>query len=218
VLVLYGDVPLISGNSLTKLVEAAGEGALAVLTVNIEDAAGYGRIVRDAEDRVTAIIEHNDADPAQLKIREVNSGLMAAPAGRLREWLLGLGRDNAQREYFLTDVVASAVHASMRVDAIPAASPIEVLGVNDRVQLAQVEAGLRRQRAESLMLSGATLADPMRIDIRGDVEVGRDVFIDVNACSSVRFSWRQGQGWSQLRHRELGDRRGHRDLCKQHDR
>ncbi|MDP9009578.1 MAG: bifunctional UDP-N-acetylglucosamine diphosphorylase/glucosamine-1-phosphate N-acetyltransferase GlmU [Pseudomonadota bacterium] len=181
VLVLYGDVPLISANSLAKLVAAAGAGALALLSVTLEDASGYGRIVRDAEGRVTAIVEHKDASAEQLQIREVNSGLMAAPAGRLREWLLGLGRDNTQREYFLTDVVAEAAKSDTRVEAIPAANTLEVAGVNDKIQLAQVEAGYRRQRAEELMLAGATLADPQRIDIRGQVEVGRDVFIDVNA-------------------------------------
>jgi bifunctional UDP-N-acetylglucosamine pyrophosphorylase/glucosamine-1-phosphate N-acetyltransferase len=181
VLVLYGDVPLIRSGTLQKLVAAAGEGALAMLTVNLEDAAGYGRIVRDSQGAVSAIIEHKDATPEQLQIREVNSGLMAAAAGPLREWLLGLGRNNAQREYFLTDVVAGAVQANTRVDAILAANPTEVAGVNDKIQLAQVEAGHRRARAEELMLAGATLADPARIDIRGDVQVGRDVFIDVNA-------------------------------------
>ena len=180
VLVLYGDVPLISGNSLAKLVAAAGAGALAVLTVHLDDARGYGRMVRDAEGHVTAIVEDKDANIVQLQIREVNSGLMAAPAGRLREWLLGLGRNNTQREYFLTDVVAGAVQAGVRVEAIPAANAMEVAGVNDRIQLAEVEAGYRQQRAEALMLAGATLADPKRIDIRGDVQVGRDVFIDVN--------------------------------------
>jgi bifunctional UDP-N-acetylglucosamine pyrophosphorylase/glucosamine-1-phosphate N-acetyltransferase len=180
VLVLYGDVPLIGTNSLSKLVAIAGEGALALLSVTATDASGYGRIVRDADGRVTAIIEHQDATPSQLQIREVNSGLMAAPAGRLREWLLGLGRDNTQREYFLTDVVAGAVKSGTRVEAIAAANALEVAGVNDKIQLAQVEAGYRRQRAEQLMLAGATLADPQRIDIRGEVEVGRDVFIDVN--------------------------------------
>jgi bifunctional UDP-N-acetylglucosamine pyrophosphorylase/glucosamine-1-phosphate N-acetyltransferase len=181
VLVLYGDVPLISPGSLSKLVVAADEGALAVLSVAVDDAGGYGRIVRDAEGRVASIVEHKDADPDQLKISEVNSGLMAAPAGCLRDWLLGLGRDNTQREYFLTDVVAGAVKSGTRVEAIAAASALEVAGVNDKIQLAQAEAGYRRLRAEGLMLAGATLADPARIDIRGEVEVGRDVFIDVNA-------------------------------------
>jgi len=181
VLVLYGDVPLIRAACLKKLVDAANGGALALLTVDLAEASGYGRIVRDAAGNVTGIVEHKDATPEQLAIREANSGLMAAPAGRLEELLLGLGRNNAQREYYLTDVVAGAVQAGERVVAIPVASAIEVLGVNDRVQLAQVEAGLRRQRTEELMLAGATLADPTRVDIRGTVTVGRDVFIDVGA-------------------------------------
>jgi bifunctional UDP-N-acetylglucosamine pyrophosphorylase/glucosamine-1-phosphate N-acetyltransferase len=181
VLVLYGDVPLIRTSSLMKLVAAANEGALAVLSVDLEDASGYGRIVRNADGHVSSIVEHKDASIEQLQIRELNTGLMAAPAGRLREWLLGLGSNNSQREYYLTDVVAGAVQAGDRVDAQRTAKPSEVLGVNDKIQLAQVEAFYRRERADELMLAGATLVDPARIDIRGHVEVGRDVFIDVNA-------------------------------------
>jgi bifunctional UDP-N-acetylglucosamine pyrophosphorylase/glucosamine-1-phosphate N-acetyltransferase len=186
VLVLYGDVPLISAAALGELVHTADAGPLALLTVNLDQAAGYGRIVRDAAGRVTGIVEHKDASAEQLLIQEANSGLMAAPAGHLREWLLGLGSDNAQREYYLTDVVAGAVHAGARVAAIPVARAFEVLGVNDRIQLAQVEACFRRERAEELMLAGATLADPLRIDVRGQVSVARDVFIDVNCVFSGR--------------------------------
>ena len=181
VLVLYGDVPLIRAACLQKLVDAASQGSLALLTVNLDEATGYGRIVRGSDGRVTGIVEHRDASPEQLMIREANSGLMAAPAGRLREWLLGLGRNNSQREYYLTDVVVGAVQAGDAVAAIPVANAIEVLGVNDRIQLAQVESGHRRLRAEELMLAGATLADPLRVDVRGEVTVERDVFIDVNA-------------------------------------
>ncbi|HEX3949237.1 MAG TPA: bifunctional UDP-N-acetylglucosamine diphosphorylase/glucosamine-1-phosphate N-acetyltransferase GlmU [Steroidobacteraceae bacterium] len=186
VLVLYGDVPLIRSATLTKLIAAAGESALSILSVNLDEARGYGRLVRNAEGRVISIVEHKDATPTQLEIREVNSGLMAAPAGALREWLLGLGRDNKQREYFLTDVVAGAAKAGARIEAIRAANPLEVAGVNDKIQLSAVEAGYRRLRAEELMLAGATLADPARIDIRGDIQVGRDVFIDVNAVLTGR--------------------------------
>ncbi len=180
VLVLYGDVPLIRAPSLRRLTALADEGALAILSVDLENATGYGRIVRGANGHVSAIVEHKDASPEQQQIRELNSGLLAAPAGRLREWLLGLGRDNSQREYYLTDIVAGAVQAGHRVDAVAIESAAEVTGVNDKIQLAQVEALYRRERAEELMIAGATLADPSRIDIRGDVEVGRDVFIDVN--------------------------------------
>ncbi len=181
VLVLYGDVPLVRPPSLKKLLAAAGEGALAVLSVNLDDAAGYGRIVRSADGQIRAIVEHKDASPEELQIRELNTGILAAPAGRLREWLLGLGSNNSAREYYLTDVVALAVQAGDRVAGIPAATPAEVMGVNDKIQLARVEAAYRREKACELMLAGATLADPTRIDIRGDVEVERDVFIDVNA-------------------------------------
>jgi bifunctional UDP-N-acetylglucosamine pyrophosphorylase/glucosamine-1-phosphate N-acetyltransferase len=181
VLVLYGDVPMIRTATLTKLVAAAAEGALSLLSVHLDDPAGYGRIVHNAAGQVRAIVEQKDASPEQLRIREVNSGLMAAPAGRLREWLLALGRDNAQREYYLTDVVAGAVQSGDRVVAVRCVNAAEVMGVNDKLQLAQVEASYRRERADELMLAGATLADPARIDIRGDVDVGRDVFIDVNA-------------------------------------
>jgi bifunctional UDP-N-acetylglucosamine pyrophosphorylase / glucosamine-1-phosphate N-acetyltransferase len=180
VLVLYGDVPLIRAPSLKKLVALAAEGTLALLSVDLDDAAGYGRILRGADGRVSAIVEHRDASPAELEIRELNSGLMAAPAGRLREWLLGLGSNNAAREYYLTDAVAGAVQSGYRVDAVLTTRAAEVVGVNDKIQLAQVEALYRRERAEELMLAGATLADPERIDIRGDVEIERDVFIDVN--------------------------------------
>jgi bifunctional UDP-N-acetylglucosamine pyrophosphorylase/glucosamine-1-phosphate N-acetyltransferase len=181
VLVLYGDVPLVSAACLGELVHNADSGALALLTVRLDDAAGYGRIVRTADGAVAGIVEHKDANPDQLQIREANSGLMAAPAGRLREWLLGLGRSNVQREYYLTDVVTGAVQSRTAIMAIPVAHPVEVLGVNDRVQLARAEAGYRAERAEELMIAGATLADPLRIDVRGDVTVERDVFIDVGA-------------------------------------
>ncbi len=181
VLVLYGDVPLIRAATLQALTAAAHSGALAILSVSLDQATGYGRIVRDPRGLVRAIVEHKDANADELKITEANSGLMAAPAGRLRGWLLGLGTDNSQREYYLTDVVGLAVKSQDRVEAVLAPSATEVLGVNDRVQLAEVETCLRLQRARELMTAGATLADPARIDIRGgEVTVERDVFIDVN--------------------------------------
>ncbi len=184
VLVLYGDVPLIRTPSLKRLTALAAEGALAVLSVGMDDATGYGRVIRAADGRVSAIVEHKDATAEQLQIREVNSGIMAAPAGRLREWLLALGRNNSAREFYLTDVVAGAVLSNARVEALRTVRAAEVMGVNDKIQLSQVEALYRRERAEELMLAGATLADPARIDIRGDVKVGRDVFIDINAVLS----------------------------------
>jgi bifunctional UDP-N-acetylglucosamine pyrophosphorylase/glucosamine-1-phosphate N-acetyltransferase len=181
VLVLYGDVPLIGAQSLEPLVAAAADGALALLTVDLDEPAGYGRILRDPAGAVRGIVEHKDATPEQRLIREVNSGLLAAPAAGLRQWLLDIRLNPAQREYYLTDIVANAVSAGAPVAALPVRVPGEVIGVNDKVQLAAAEAGLRHRRAAQLMLSGATLADPSRVDIRGEVSAGRDVFIDVNA-------------------------------------
>jgi bifunctional UDP-N-acetylglucosamine pyrophosphorylase/glucosamine-1-phosphate N-acetyltransferase len=180
VLVLYGDVPLIRTTCLRELLGAAA-GTLALLTVNLNEATGYGRIVRDAAGGVTAIVEQQDATPDQLRIREANSGMLAAPAGRLRAWLLDIGSNNANREFYLTDVVLNAVKAGDPVMAIPAPSALDVLGVNDKRQLAQAEAGYRSLRCEELMLAGATLVDPLRVDVRGVVTIERDVFIDVNA-------------------------------------
>ncbi len=179
VLVLYGDVPLLRAGSLRELVD--GDGAtLALLTARLTDPTGYGRIIRDRHGSVAAIVEHRDATAEQRLIQEVNTGLLAAPAKKLREWLLGLRNDNTQREYYLTDVIAAAVAAGHRVDTVLAASAAEIAGVNDKVQLAEAEAAYRRERTRELLLAGATLADPLRVDVRGEVEVGRDVFIDVN--------------------------------------
>jgi bifunctional UDP-N-acetylglucosamine pyrophosphorylase/glucosamine-1-phosphate N-acetyltransferase len=185
VLVLYGDVPLLRPETLRSLLGArsggqAGDG-MAVLSVNLEDPAGYGRILRGADGRVRAIVEHKDASAAELQIREINTGVMAFQAKAAREWLLGLRNDNSQGEYYLTDVVAAAVAGGAAVQAVRADSATEVLGVNDKVQLAQAESAYRMLRARELMLAGATLADPARIDVRGRVAVGRDVYIDVNA-------------------------------------
>jgi bifunctional UDP-N-acetylglucosamine pyrophosphorylase/glucosamine-1-phosphate N-acetyltransferase len=192
VLVLYGDVPLIRTPSLKKLIALANAGALAVLSVDLDDATGYGRIVRNAEGQIRAIVEHKDASAEQLQIRELNTGLLAAPAQHLREWLLSLGSNNSAREYYLTDVVAAAVKAGHRVDPVRSASTAEVMGVNDKVQLATVEALYRRERAEELMRAGATLADPARIDIRGEVQVGRDVSIDINVVLTGKVSLAAG--------------------------
>jgi bifunctional UDP-N-acetylglucosamine pyrophosphorylase/glucosamine-1-phosphate N-acetyltransferase len=181
VLVLYGDVPLIKAATLKKMLSAAADGSLAVLSVELEDPQGYGRIVRDASGKVQSIVEHADASAAQLRIREVNTGVLAAPAGALRHWLLDVKSSNWQQEFYLTDVIGIAHAAGAGITTVAASSGAEVAGVNDRVQLSQAEAHYRRERAHELMLAGATLADPARIDIRGDVTVGRDVFIDVNA-------------------------------------
>jgi bifunctional UDP-N-acetylglucosamine pyrophosphorylase/glucosamine-1-phosphate N-acetyltransferase len=181
VLVLYGDVPLVQAATLQRLVDAAGGGeALAILSVRMQDPTGYGRIVRDRTGNVARIVEHKDANQKERAIDEVNTGLMAASAKRMREWLGQLKNDNAQGEYYLTDVVVMAARAGLKVNAILAEREDEVLGVNDKVQLAEVEAVYRRRRAQELMLQGVTLVDPARFDARGPVVAGRDVHIDVN--------------------------------------
>ena len=181
VLILFGDVPLVQSATMQRLVEAATNGdALGVLSVRMKDPTGYGRIVRDRAGTVARIVEHKDANQKERAIDEVNTGLMAASAQRMREWLSQLRNDNAQSEYYLTDVVVLAAKSGLKINAILADSEGEVLGVNDKVQLAEVEAIYRKRRATELMLQGVTLVDPARFDARGPVTVGRDVHIDVN--------------------------------------
>lgn len=177
-LVLYGDVPLISEASLRRLL-AAGQDGVAILTVELDDPTGYGRIVRDPTGRVACIVEEKDADADEKAIREVNTGIMALPTARLREWLAALKNDNAQGEYYLTDLVALAVAAGVPVHTAAAATEWEVLGVNNKLQLAQLERQYQSMLAERLLLAGVRLADPARIDVRGSLTHGRDVFIDV---------------------------------------
>ncbi len=180
VLVLNGDVPLIRPETLRALVAAAEGGHLALLTVTLDDPHGYGRIVRDATGaHVHAIVEEKDASPLQRGIHEVYSGLLAAPAAALKRWLAGLRNDNAQREYYLTDIVAAAVADGVAVTTASAADETEVLGVNSPAQLADLERRLQRRHAGALMDAGVRLADPARFDQRGTLTCGRDVEIDV---------------------------------------
>lgn len=179
-LVLYGDVPLLRRETLAALVALAGPRSVALLTAQLADATGYGRIVRDAQGHVLRIVEEKDADAATRAIREGNTGVMALSAALLKRWLGRLCNDNAQREYYLTDLIAMAVADGVRVEPLVTDDPDEAAGINDRVQLAEAESAYRARRARELMLAGATLADPLRIDVRGDVQVGRDVSIDVN--------------------------------------
>lgn len=181
VLILYGDVPLVRQPTLQTLLEQCTARSIAMLTVVLADPTGYGRVIRDNAGNVARIVEQKDANTKERAIGEVNTGLTAVPATWLRKWLADLKNDNAQGEYYLTDIIVMAVRAGLKVNAVVAPTEIEVLGVNDKVQLAQLESALRAERARELMLSGVTLADPARIDIRGKVTVGRDVFIDVNA-------------------------------------
>jgi len=180
VVVAYGDVPLVRAETISRLADAASSGP-AILTVIESDPAGYGRIIRDATGMVSAIVEEKDANSEQRAVTEVNTGLLASPVRLLRPWLESLSSDNAQGEYYLTDIVASAVADGIAVVAVQADSPAEVMGINDKVQLAEAERAYRRSAAETLMRAGVTLADPKRLDVRGAVSCGRDVFIDINA-------------------------------------
>ncbi len=181
VLILYGDVPLLTAATLRRLLSAAGEGGFALLTVHLPDPAGYGRIVRNHCGDIVRIVEHKDAAPEELGIDEVNTGIMAVRGAFLHRWLPKLGNDNAQGEYYLTDCVAMAVAEGVRVAGVTARDPIEVMGVNDRAQLAELERAFQLGQARALMAQGVTLRDPARIDVRGTLECGQDVVIDVNA-------------------------------------
>lgn len=179
VLVLYGDVPLIAAPTLQRLLDAPGR--LAVLVADLDDPTGYGRVVRDPEGRVGRIVEHKDADEDQRTIRTVNTGILVADGEPLRRWLDRLGNDNAQGEYYLTDVFASAAAEYNPAEMVHVEDPIEVEGANDPWQLAQLERAFQRRAARALCVQGARLADPARYDQRGTVTVGRDVEIDVDA-------------------------------------
>jgi bifunctional UDP-N-acetylglucosamine pyrophosphorylase/glucosamine-1-phosphate N-acetyltransferase len=180
-LVLNGDVPLITTATAAALVEACGGKKLALLTIALPDATGYGRILRSADGGgVLAIVEHKDASPAQREIREVYTGIMAAPTALLSRWVMALKNDNVQREFYLTDVVAQAVAEGVPVVASAAPSETEVLGVNSPVQLADLERRFQRLQADTLMEAGVRLADPARLDLRGRLHCGSDVEIDVN--------------------------------------
>ena len=178
-LVLYGDVPLIQASTLKRLLQAARDG-LAILTVELADPAGYGRIVRDAAGAVQRIVEQKDATPEERSIREVNTGIMAVPTEQLGNWLAELSNDNAQNEYYLTDIVGMAVAAGLPVRTAHPAGEWEVLGVNSKLQLAELERIAQRRIAHRLLEQGVRLADPARLDVRGELICGRDVFIDVN--------------------------------------
>jgi bifunctional UDP-N-acetylglucosamine pyrophosphorylase/glucosamine-1-phosphate N-acetyltransferase len=178
-LILYGDVPLTTTNSLQQLLDSAGADKLAVLTVELDDPTGYGRIVR-RDGAIVGIVEQKDASETERAIREVNTGIMVAPTAKLKKWLDSLSNDNAQREYYLTDIVARAVEDGVPVVSAQPSAVWETLGVNSKVQLAELERIHQRNVANALLEQGVTLADPARIDIRGTLTCGRDVSIDVN--------------------------------------
>jgi len=199
-LILNGDVPLIEPATARALIASCGGTQLALLTIALDDPSGYGRVLRgdpagrDATEggRVQGIVEHKDATPMQRQIREVYTGVMAAPTASLKRWLAALKNDNTQGEYYLTDVVAMAVAEGMPVTATLAPSDTEVLGVNSPVQLADLERRYQRARAAALMEAGVRLADPARFDVRGELQCGADVEIDVNCIFEGRVELGDG--------------------------
>ena len=180
VVILYGDVPLVTPTTIKNLAAAASDSP-AILTVVESDPSGYGRIVREPDGSVSAIVEHKDATEEQLRLTEVNTGLLACPVKLIGPWLDALKSDNAQGEYYLTDIVASAVADGVAVTAVVGDSATEVMGINDKIQLAEAERAFQRRSALELMRAGVTLVDPARVDVRGNLSCGKDVTIDINA-------------------------------------
>lgn len=184
VLVLYGDVPLIRAATLQPAIEA-GRKTLVLVTATVDNPRGYGRILRDSKAVVKGIVEENDANARQKNIREINTGFVAAPARKLRAWLKKVGNDNAKGEYYLTDIVALAVKDKLKVATVDAPEQ-DILGVNDRSQLAQVERIFQRRQAQEVMRGGLALRDPERFDLRGTLVFGSDVQVDVNVVFTGR--------------------------------
>ena len=180
VLILYGDVPLTSKETLQKLVAAGQESGFGLLTVYMDNPTGYGRIVRDSQGKVIKIVEQKDANETELAITEVNTGMMMINGANLKKWLASLKNDNAQSEYYLTDVIEMAVNDGIEILTVQPDSPIEVNGINNRSQLAEMERYYQLVQAHNLLKQGVTLRDPARFDLRGDVVIGQDVVIDIN--------------------------------------
>ena len=179
VLVLYGDVPLTKVSTLESLIEAKPENGMSLLTVHLSNPTGYGRIVRD-NGTVVGIVEQKDASEEQLKIQEANTGILLANGGDLKRWLSNLSSDNAQGEYYLTDIIASCHSEGKTIATAHPETEVEVEGANNRVQLAVLERAYQRRKAEEMMIAGASLADPERIDVRGRIAIGQEVKIDIN--------------------------------------
>lgn len=190
-LVLYGDVPLVQPDTLRRLLGVRGQG-LALLTETVADPTGYGRIIRNADTEIARIVEHKDASDAELAVNEVNTGILAGPTAQLRDWLGRITNDNAQGEYYLTDVVALAVADAVPVRAAQPAASWETLGVNSRLQQAELERAWQAEQARRLLEAGVTLADPARFDLRGELVCGRDVFIDVGCVFEGRVELANG--------------------------
>ena len=187
-LVLYGDVPLTRASTLKRLVDAAENGRYGVLTVTLDDPTGYGRIVRDAKGAVRKIVEQKDASSEERAIAEINTGIVITPTRQLASWLAALKNDNAQGEFYLTDVVERALEAGVDVVTSQPDEEWETLGVNSKQQLAELERIHQRNVADDLLVAGVTLADPARIDVRGTLQCGRDVSIDVNCVFEGRVT------------------------------
>jgi bifunctional UDP-N-acetylglucosamine pyrophosphorylase / glucosamine-1-phosphate N-acetyltransferase len=208
VLVLYGDVPLISPATLAELLALCGPKQVSLLTMVLADPSGYGRVVRNGRDQVQKIVEQKDASAKELKIQECNTGVLAAPARPLKKWLKQIKNTNSQGEYYLTDIIAMAVADKAAVNPLIAPNNVEVLGVNDKAQLAEVEAAYRRRAARELMLAGVTVIDPARLDVRGSVKHGTDVVLDINVVleGDVRLGNRVHVGPNcVIRNCEIGD-------------
>lgn len=186
VLILYGDVPLITDQSLQALIASASESGFALMTAYLEDPRGYGRIIRDDIDNVLAIVEDKDADEEQRRICEINTGLMVVKADLLKRWIAAIENNNKQREYYLTDIVALAIKDGVYVNSILAEASIEIQGINNRVQLSEAERYYQLVQAHHLMQHGVGLMDPSRFDLRGDLEVGRDIVFDINVIFEGR--------------------------------
>ena len=191
-LILYGDVPLIGVPTLQRLMAAAGDRQMALLTVHMADPTGYGRILRDAAGQVTRIVEEKDATPDERRVTEVNTGILAAPVERLRGWLANLKNDNAQGEYYLTDIIAMAVAEGIQVITTQPDAFEETLGVNNKTQLAELERIHQRNIARGLTDAGVTVIDPARLDVRGQLICGRDVEIDINCVFEGRVELGDG--------------------------
>jgi len=188
VLIMYGDVPLVRKQTLDELQKVALGDAVGLLTACLEDPSGYGRVLRDEHGAIRGIVEEKDASAEQRRICEINTGFIAAPAARLHDWVAALENDNAQGEYYLTDVISLAVHDGIMVQGIATNDPDETLGVNDRIQLARLERDYQHRQATACMQAGVTLIDPARFDLRGSLNAGSDVVIDVNAVLEGEIS------------------------------
>jgi bifunctional UDP-N-acetylglucosamine pyrophosphorylase/glucosamine-1-phosphate N-acetyltransferase len=192
VLVLYGDVPLIQAQTVRELATATDDKDLAILTAELADPSGYGRIIRDDSGHVMKIVENNDANQDELSVQEINTGFLAAPAGKLKSWLAQVENDNAQGEYYLTDVVAIAVKEGADIATRNPSVAWEIMGVNSNADLAQLERTYQQQQAQVLMAQGVTLRDPARFDLRGELEVGHDVVIDINVVFEGKVTLADG--------------------------